>query len=103
MQVLFLIVLLGSCSMSTNKADHTLYTVIINQMQFHPSKLVVQKGDTVVFINKDLLVHNVTDEKNTSRSSPPLSTGKSYRMVFTTSSDYYCVFHPGMKGKIVVE
>ena len=99
---MFLILLLYGCVSSPGKKIHKLYTVEISQMQFQPSELTVEKGDTVVFINKDLLVHNVTDENNKSWSSSPLSTDKSYMLVCRASSNYYCVFHPTMKGRITV-
>src|SRR5688572_25868617 len=95
--------LLYSCSTSEEKPTPKSYTVEINAMQFQPSELRVQKGDTVVFLNKDMVVHDVTEEKSKSWGSSPLSTGQSFSLVASESADYYCTIHPVMKGKILVK
>jgi len=71
-------------------------------MKFQPAVLTVNNGDTVVFVNKDLLTHNVTEE-NKGWSSTPLSANQSYKKVIKESSGYYCSFHPVMKGKLIVK
>lgn len=76
--------------------------VEIRQMKFEPAELTVKKGDTVVFVNKDVLVHDVTETTGKSWKSPAMTTGQSWRMVATKSASYYCSFHPVMKGKIIV-
>jgi len=94
---------LTSCSEPMKKHIPKSYTVEIKAMQFQPAELSVQKGDTVLFINHDMLVHNVTEEKNKAWSSPSLAPGDSYQMVVNESSGYYCSLHPVMKGKLVSE
>jgi plastocyanin len=94
---------LNSCSSTEEKTISKSHTVEIAAMQFQPSELSVQKGDTVVFINKDMLVHDVTEEKSEVWRSSPLSTGQSFNVVITESADYYCTIHPVMKGKILVK
>jgi plastocyanin len=94
---------LTSCSGADKKAIPKSYTVEIKAMQFRPAELSVEKGDTVLFINHDMLVHNVTEEKTKAWSSPSLAPGDSYKMVANESSDYYCSLHPVMKGKLVAE
>jgi plastocyanin len=92
-----------SCSGPKEKTIPKSYTVEIKAMQFQPAELSVQKGDTVRFVNQDMLVHNVTEEKTKAWSSQSLATGDSYKMVVNESSDYYCSLHPVMKGKLVVK
>jgi plastocyanin len=95
--------LMFSCSAPKEKPIPKSHTVEIRAMQFQPAKLLIQKGDTVVFINLDILVHNVTEEKKKAWNSQSLATGDSYKMVPAESTDYYCSLHPVMKGKILVE
>jgi plastocyanin len=71
-------------------------------MQFQPAELLVNKGDTVFFINRDIVVHDVT-EKNRSWASSPLSTDHEYSMVVKNDVEYYCSIHPVMKGKLRVQ
>jgi plastocyanin len=102
MYLSFAILLLNSCN-APEKTVHKKYTVEIKQMQFMPAELTVQKGDTVVFVNKDFLVHNVTEETNKAWASDSLSTDDSFSKVIMESANYYCSLHPVMKGKLIVE
>ena len=71
-------------------------------MQFQPAELVVNEGDTVVFVNRDIVVHDIT-EKGRAWSSSALSTDQQYRMVVETDVEYYCSLHPVMKGKLLLQ
>src|SRR4051812_25062978 len=95
--------LLSNCTSAPEKAAPKVHTVEIKQMKFQPSILKVQKGDTIIFINEDLVDHNVTDESKKDWSSSSLSTGKSWRFVAMQSANYYCTIHPVMKGKLLVQ
>src|SRR5688572_21135362 len=100
---LLLGVFLYSCSTDEENPTPKTYTVEINAMQFQPSELSVQKGDTVVFLNKDMVVHDVTEEKSKAWASSPLSTAQSFSLVVTESANYYCSIHPVMRGKILIK
>jgi plastocyanin len=101
--ILCMVLILNGCSTPSEKPVPKTHLVEIKAMQFQPSQLVVQKGDTVIFTNKDIVVHDVTEEKNKSWTSLPLSTDQSYSMVVNESADYYCSIHPVMKGKLLME
>jgi len=98
--ILFL--LNGSLS-CTQKKTPKVYTVEIKQMKFQPADLTVQKGDTVVWINHDMVPHDVTEEKSKTWTSGPLPPGKRWSLPITKSADYYCSIHVVMKGKILVQ
>lgn len=80
-----------------------VHTIEISQMQFKPATLVVSAGDTLVFVNKDMVSHNATEQSGTSWKSPTLASGDSWCMAITKSAAYYCTFHPTMKGEVKVE
>ena len=101
--MLFSIFLFGSCSNAPEKITHQSFVVEIKEMKFVPAELQAQFGDTVAWINKDLVAHDVTEEANKEWNSSPLATGKSWSMIVRKSSDYYCSIHVVMKGKIVVQ
>lgn len=88
----------SSTTMETPKTD----TVIIEQMKFMPDTLTINKGDTVLFINKDIVEHDVT-EINKAWTSGPLKMDESWKLVPEKSVDYYCSIHLVMKGKIMVK
>ena len=54
------------------------HMVEIIEMKFHPEELKVHKGDTVVWINKDLVSHDVT-EVNKAWASPALANGDTWK------------------------
>ena len=97
------LLLLCHCSPDSSVPAHSIYTVEIKQMQFQPAQLEVKKGDTVVFVNHDIVMHNVTEETNKNWASPTLPNDSSWKWVATQSADYYCTLHPVMKGKVIVE
>jgi plastocyanin len=74
-------------------------TVTIEKMMFSPAEISVRPGDTIEWINKDILAHTATVKEDWEVVIPP---GKSGRVVLkeATSVDYYCRFHPNMKGRI---
>lgn len=86
------------------KPKYQVYTVEIKNMKFVPDSLVVNKGDEVVFVNRDMVNHCVTETKPDSNgwTSGPLQSGANYLLVTKKSVDYYCAIHIVMKGKIIV-
>lgn len=85
------------------KSAPKLYTVEIKQMKFQPAELHLNKGDTVLWVNRDILPHNVTEESGKTWSSPPIPSGGSWRLVTQKNAGYYCNIHPVMKGKLLIK
>jgi plastocyanin len=80
-----------------------IHSVEITQMKFYPAELKVKKGDKVIFVNHDLVTHDITEESKKEWSSSPLATDQTWVLVVTGSVNYFCSIHPVMKGKIIVE
>ena len=78
------------------------HVVEIKDMKFQPAVLTVHKGDTVIWINKDIVPHDVTGN-NKAWASRLLMPKDSWRKVITESKSYYCSIHPNMKGKLIAE
>jgi plastocyanin len=79
------------------------HTVEITLMKFVPAELVVKKGDTVVWVNNDITVHDVTEQPSSAWTSGKIESGKSWSRIIERGSDYYCSIHVVMKGKVIVE
>jgi plastocyanin len=79
------------------------HSVEIKQMKFVPEKITVHKGDTIAWINNDIVVHDITEEKKKEWSSSALPVGKTWQKIIDKSDDYFCSIHVVMKGKIIVE
>jgi plastocyanin len=80
------------------------HTVVIENMVYTPAELTVNKGDTVVWVNKDFFPHTVTAE-NSSYNSKDIAAGKSWKYVVKRSGDskYKCSYHPTMHGRLIVK
>ena len=79
-----------------------LHIVEIKDMQFVPADVQVHIGDTVMWINKDIVAHDVTEDGQ-DWASPALTNEASWKKVITESESYYCSIHVIMKGKVTVE
>ena len=80
----------------------TKYVVTIKDMKYNPPIIQAHIGDTVLFINKDLVAHNIADSLTKEWLSPQLDFGAEWSMVVTKNLHYYCAFHPNMEGDIQV-
>ena len=71
---------------------------------YSPNILTVPVGTTVTWINKDVSVHTVTDRGRLFNSGN-MRKGKKWSYTFTEIGefDYYCIPHPWMVGKVIVE
>jgi plastocyanin len=81
---------------------HTKKTVSISTtFQFTPATLTVTVGTTVTWKNSSTAAHTVT---GTSFHSPVIAPGRTFSYTFTKAGtySYHCIFHPYMKGTIVV-
>jgi len=80
--------------------DGTVH-VTIEKLAFQPADIEVKAGETIEWINKDPFAHTATVKGGWEVSIPP---GSSATHVVTAddSVDYYCRFHPNMKGRIRV-
>src|SRR3546814_14583009 len=72
----------------TSEVAHTgskTDTVIIENMQFKPQELNLTRGDTVIWINKGVVDHNVTDKLSKQRSSGDFQPGESWLTIHDKS------------------
>jgi plastocyanin len=75
--------------------------VTIDKLVFSPATINAKVGDTVEWINNDILAHTATVKGGWDAMIP---AGKSASLVLDKvgSVDYYCRFHPNMEGKVTV-
>lgn len=79
------------------------HIIEIKQLKFFPDYVEVSKGDTITFINKDFVDHDVTEETNRKWTSGLMKKGTSWKMVASNNVDYFCSLHVIMKGKIRIK
>jgi plastocyanin len=80
------------------------YTVTIEGMKFQPQVLTVAVGDTVIWVNKDLVAHTATAADGTF-DSKLIAPDKSWKLTVRQPGEfpYVCTYHPTMKGTLKVE
>jgi len=83
--------------------DANEVTVLIQNSAYSAKELRIRKGTTVTWINKDGMIHTVTDLGNRFDSgSMPAGGTWSYTFGETGTFTYYCTTHPGMIAKVIV-
>ncbi|MBS1644786.1 MAG: hypothetical protein JST36_07075 [Bacteroidetes bacterium] len=82
---------------------HKTDTVIIKAMAFSPATITVQKGDTIYWINQDMVAHDISQYPDRKWHSALLQPGDHYVQTFDDSSSYFCSIHPTMLGKVLLQ
>ena len=79
------------------------HTVAIDGTAYVPETIVVKKGDTVTWVNKDPFPHTVTAAGKFDSKSIAANGKWSYRAKTAGEFPYICTLHPNMKGTLKVE
>ena len=96
--VLFAILLLDVGAVFTQEvttaSPSQRHVVEIRDFGFHPQRIFVFPGDTIVWINRDIVPHTATAEDGT-WGSKDLEEGDSWEMVVKNGGiqSYFCNFH----------
>ena len=80
------------------------HVVEISGMKFSPSLLEARRGDTVVWINRDLVPHTATAVKGAAWDTGTILGSDSTSVVLKQDGEleYLCRLHPVMTAKIIV-
>jgi plastocyanin len=74
--------------------------VVIDKLVFTPAEISLAVGDTIEWVNRDVMEHTATVEGGFDVRIP---AKKSASIVLKEAGtlDYYCRYHPNMRGRIV--
>lgn len=83
-------------------APHT-YIIVIDKLKFGPLPAQLHKGDTIMWVNKDLFRHTATAADHS--FDVDLMPGKAGKMVLRKSGSipFVCRYHPNMRGVLQVK
>lgn len=86
------------------KTAARVHRVEIKGMTYAPAEVTVAPGDTIVWVNRDIVPHTVTGDAR-QFDSGSLSPAAEWSLVARDRgrTSYTCTFHPIMKGAIVVK
>jgi plastocyanin len=80
-------------------------TVAISSLAYHPADLEVAPGDTIIWVNRDIVPHTATSDKSPRAiDTGTMAAGDSSKYIATRAGvyRYTCAFHPTMQGRLVV-
>ena len=92
---------LAVLALNAAPAQAATIEVTIDKLVFSPATVEAKVGDTIEWVNKDVIAHTATVKGGWEVMIPPKSTG---RITLKTAGavDYFCRFHPNMKGHVNV-
>jgi plastocyanin len=93
------VALFGPASVSAPAAT---IQVTIDKLAFVPAEVTAKVGDTVEWVNKDILAHTATATNGDWNVA--IAPKQTARLVVKkpVKVDYFCKYHPNMKGRVVV-
>lgn len=79
------------------------HVVEMRGFEFRPAAVRVAVGDTVVFVNRDVVPHTATADGR-GWDSANLAAGGSWALVVRRKGEerYTCLYHPSMQGTLIV-
>lgn len=86
---------------SAGMAEAKTIQVTVDKMTFSPADVAAKVGDTIEWVNNDVFVHTATVKGGFDIILPQKKSG-SVVMKKAAPIEYYCRFHPNMKGRITV-
>jgi plastocyanin len=95
------VILIMAGAMNAAPAPAATIQVTIDQIAYAPVEIQARVGDTIEWINKDIVAHTATVRGDWDVMVLP---NKSARLVVKKAGtfDYFCRFHPNMKGRMTV-
>lgn len=95
-------VLLAVLALSSPAIAGESIHVTIRELKFDPPKISAHVGDTIKWTNQDIVEHSATAlNKEFDMVIPANGVGR-VTLDRPGTIDYFCRFHPFMKGEIVV-
>lgn len=90
------------CMLLSVPAQAETIQVTIDKLVFVPVEVKVRVGDTLEWVNKDALAHTATATNGDwSVVTAPKQSGR-IALQKAGVFDYFCKYHPNMKGRVTV-
>lgn len=96
--------LFGTGSTAAERPGARTHTITMEGLKFVPESITVAVGDTVVWVNKDLVAHTATSSTG-AFDSKMIAPDKSWKLTVRTPGEfaYVCTYHVTMKATLRVE
>jgi plastocyanin len=96
---LFVLIVLRGVNFVPAQAE--VIQITIDDLDFSPAEVKATVGDTITWINKDIVAHTATVRGDWDVTIPA-NRSASVVLKKTGTVEYYCRFHPNMKGRITI-
>src|SRR5262245_18867727 len=97
---LYISALAGAVLLTAPPVEAATIEVVIEKLGFQPAIINAAVGDTIKWVNKDVMQHTATVEGGFDVVIAPHRSASTV-MATAGAADYYCRFHPNMRGRIV--
>jgi plastocyanin len=77
--------------------------ILMENLEIVPAEVSAKVGDTVEWVNKDVLAHTATARNGDFDVMMPPNKTTIYVLKKAGTVDYYCRFHPNMKARLKIE
>src|SRR5438128_2487990 len=91
----------GVLAIASAPAGAETFQITIDKLAFSPTEVHAKIGDTIEWINNDPFAHTATLKGGWDIMIPPNKSGTTI-VGKAGTFDYFCRFHPNMKGRINV-
>lgn len=83
-------------------ADAATITITMEKLVISPAEVSAKVGDTIEWVNKDVLAHTATAQNGDFDVMLPANKSGSFVLKKAGTVPYYCRFHPNMKATLTV-
>ena len=83
-------------------ADAATVQITMENLVISPAEASAKVGDTIEWINKDILSHSATARNGDWDVTIPANKTVTQVLKKAGDIDYYCRFHPNMKGHLTI-
>ena len=93
----------GALALAGTSATYAAdYVVVIDKMKFGPLPAELHPGDTITWQNDDIFRHSATARDESFDVDLPSKSAVKMIVGAAGSVEFFCKFHPGMKGTLVI-
>jgi plastocyanin len=102
-RVILLALTVAPVGLASLSAHAATIQIVMDKLVFMPAETQARVGDVIEWINDDILAHTATATSG-DNWNVVIAPKKTEKLILQKAGtiDYYCKYHPNMKGKLIV-
>ena len=93
--------MVASCALAV-QAEAATIQIVMQNLDISPAEASAKVGDTVEWVNKDILAHTATARNGDFDVTLQPNKSGSFVLKKAGNVDYYCRFHPNMRATLKI-